>query len=332
MNKRSNWLIVSLLLTGLVLLVACGGQQTGEEQTLFVGPNLVECTGVAPQMCMQVKDTPDGEYRLFYDQIEGFTFEEGYEYELRVRVEPVENAPADASSLKYTLVEEVSKTPVSAATSQPAAEGDVKTLYVGPELVDCVGVGPQQCMQVKENPGDEYTLFYQQIDGFTFEPGYEYELLVRVTTVENPPADGSSLQYTLVDVVSQTPVTAGATAVETDQAASLVGPLWQAQTIQGTAVLPDTEVTAVFGEDGSLGGSAGCNTYTTSYQVNGSNITIGLPASTQQLCTEPAGIMEQETDFLTSALPSAATFRINGSSLEIMTAGGQIAVLANRIP
>ncbi len=320
MNKRSNWLIVSLLLTGLVLLVACGGQQTGEEQTLFVGPNLVECTGVAPQMCMQVKDTPDGEYRLFYDQIEGFTFEEGYEYELRVRVEPVENAPADASSLKYTLVEEVSKTPVSAATSQPAAEGDVKTLYVGPELVDCVGVGPQQCMQVKENPGDEYTLFYQQIDGFTFEPGYEYELLVRVTTVENPPADGSSLQYTLVDVVSQTPVTAGATAVETDQAASLVGPLWQAQTIQGTAVLPDTEVTAVFGEDGSLGGSAGCNNYFTSYQVDGQTLTIDAQiGSTMMACPDP--IMQQEALFL-SVLPTTTSYQMNGATLELLDAGG----------
>ncbi|MCB8984449.1 MAG: META domain-containing protein [Ardenticatenaceae bacterium] len=103
---------------------------------------------------------------------------------------------------------------------------------------------------------------------------------------------------------------------------------------RGALVTPlaGTRLTLEFGANGSLGGSAGCNTYTTSYQVNGSNITIGLPASTQQLCTEPAGIMEQETDFLTSALPSAATFRINGSSLEIMTAGGQIAVLANRIP
>ena len=103
---------------------------------------------------------------------------------------------------------------------------------------------------------------------------------------------------------------------------------------RGALVTPlaGTRLTLEFGANGGLGGSAGCNTYTTSYQVNGSNITIGLPASTQQLCTEPAGIMEQETDFLTSALPSAATFRINGSSLEIMTAGGQIAVLANRIP
>lgn len=142
MKKRSNWLLLTLLAVGLALLVACGGdgQPAGPEQTLYVGPNLVECTGVAPQTCMQVKDTPDGEYRLFYDQIEGFTFEEGYDYELRVRTEPVENPAADASSLRYILVEEVSKTPMSSGVADAATGGQMKTLYVGPELVDCVGV------------------------------------------------------------------------------------------------------------------------------------------------------------------------------------------------
>ena len=41
--------------------------------------------------------------------------------------------------------------------------------------------------------------------------------------------------------------------------------------------------------------------------------------------------MEQESAFLT-ALQSAATFRINGSNLEIQNAAGQIAIVANRAP
>ncbi len=57
------------------------------------------------------------------------------------------------------------------------------TLYVGPELVDCVGVGPQKCMLVKQSPDAEYSYFYNTIAGFEFEPGYEYELLVEVTEV-----------------------------------------------------------------------------------------------------------------------------------------------------
>lgn len=102
---------------------------------------------------------------------------------------------------------------------------------------------------------------------------------------------------------------------------------------RGALVTPllDTRLTMEFGANGNLSGTSGCNTYTTSYQINGSSITIGLPAGTQQFCEEPEGIMEQEAEFL-AALQSAAAFSINGSRLEMRTSGGQNAIIANQIP
>lgn len=96
--------------------------------------------------------------------------------------------------------------------------------------------------------------------------------------------------------------------------------------------LEGTRLTLEFGTAGALVGSAGCNNYTTAYRVNGSNITIDPPAGTQRVCTEPDGIMDQEADFLIGALPTAATFRIDGNTLEVRSAGDQVAVIANRIP
>ena len=81
----------------------------------------------------------------------------------------------------------------------------IKTLYVNSELVDCVGVEPQQCMQVRDSPDKDWELFYDEIRGFTFEPGYRYTLRVRVTPVDEPPADASALRYELVEVVDRTP-------------------------------------------------------------------------------------------------------------------------------
>jgi heat shock protein HslJ len=103
---------------------------------------------------------------------------------------------------------------------------------------------------------------------------------------------------------------------------------------RGALVTPllGTRLTMEFGANSSLTGNSGCNTYAASYQVNGSNLTIGQPSGTQISCAEPAGIMEQEFDFLNSTLPSAATFLIDGNTLEIRTAANQIAVIANRIP
>ncbi|MBK8989810.1 MAG: META domain-containing protein [Chloroflexi bacterium] len=49
-----------------------------------------------------------------------------------------------------------------------------------------------------------------------------------------------------------------------------------------------TSLTMEFGASGGFDRqSSGCNTYSTSSQANGSNITIGLPAGTQILCSEP---------------------------------------------
>ena len=73
-----------------------------------------------------------------------------------------------------------------------------EVLQVAAFQVDCVGVEPQTCMQVRHDDGEPWSFFYGGIDGFTHETGFEYTLWVAVYRVRNPPADGSSLDYRLV--------------------------------------------------------------------------------------------------------------------------------------
>ena len=94
---------------------------------------------------------------------------------------------------------------LSACQSAPAPTAG-ETLYVNSQLVHCVGVGPMQCMQVRSQPGESWSLFYQQIEGFTFEPGYRYQLEVTKEQLADVPADAPSLRYQLVKVVSKEPV------------------------------------------------------------------------------------------------------------------------------
>lgn len=93
----------------------------------------------------------------------------------------------------------------SAASSAPATEGEVVRMWIQPELADCVGVGPMECLQVSYTEDGTPELFYSAIDGFQFVEGTSYVIDVQVTDVPSPPADGSSLAYTLVEVVSETP-------------------------------------------------------------------------------------------------------------------------------
>jgi heat shock protein HslJ len=114
---------------------------------------------------------------------------------------------------------------------------------------------------------------------------------------------------------------------QASQPASLTGTTWTATNYNNgkeavVSLVADTTITAIFAEDGSLNGSAGCNNYMTSYTLDGDTITIQPAASTRKLCPGE-GIMEQETQFLT-ALTTAAKWSISGNELELRTADGAL--------
>lgn len=97
---------VRLTLASVALGVALTGCSDSTDTTrLWIGPERVECEGVAPMMCLQVAESEDGDYQLFYDTIEAFDYQEGTSYVIDVSITEVEDPPADASSLQYTLVE-----------------------------------------------------------------------------------------------------------------------------------------------------------------------------------------------------------------------------------
>lgn len=80
-----------------------------------------------------------------------------------------------------------------------------KTLYVAPHTSPCSGVGKTNCLLVKTDKDQaEWKYFYTNIEGFIYEGGYDYELLIKESKIENPPADASSIQYTLIKIVSKT--------------------------------------------------------------------------------------------------------------------------------
>ena len=78
-------------------------------QTLFVAAERAACQGEEPRECLKVRGSASEPWRLFYAAIDGFEYEPGYAYELRVEATPIANPPADAPSARYRLIEVVSK-------------------------------------------------------------------------------------------------------------------------------------------------------------------------------------------------------------------------------
>jgi len=105
----------------------------------------------------------------------------------------------------------------------------------------------------------------------------------------------------------------------------LVGTNWTLESIHTgdavTSVIAGTTVTAVFGEDGKVTGSAGCNRYFASYNVSGMSLSIDQIGSTKMSCTTPEGIMDQEITYL-NILGDVKSYAIEGGRLELLDEGG----------
>lgn len=94
---------------------------------------------------------------------------------------------------------------------------------------------------------------------------------------------------------------------------------------QGVAsVPPGAGLTVRFGRDGSLTGSAGCNTFRGTYEVDGGSIAVPPAASTEMMCMDE-GVMERERQLL-DALSAASTWEIAGDRLQLRGAEDELRV------
>jgi len=109
------------------------------------------------------------------------------------------------------------------------------------------------------------------------------------------------------------------------EGATLSGTEWALTSLIGQALIEDTRITLGFGE-GSLEGSAGCNTYGGSYTVTDDSLRLSDLYWTEMGCLEPEGILDQEMAYL-NALNTVASFRVDAGRLELYDeAGTQILV------
>jgi len=85
--------------------------------------------------------------------------------------------------------------------------------------------------------------------------------------------------------------------------------------------IPGTEITARFGTNGSLSGSAGCNSYNSSFMAFDKTLRIYNMAPSVAFCGDPGGIMEQEGTFL-DLMQRAARMEISAGQLTVFDGAG----------
>jgi heat shock protein HslJ len=115
---------------------------------------------------------------------------------------------------------------------------------------------------------------------------------------------------------------------------ALRGTAWRATMVNNGAgavvsLALGTAITATFGADGTLSGTAGCSPFTTTYATDGDRMTIAPPVSARKACT--GAVMEQERRFL-GALERVAAYRLGERRLELRDAAGALQVSLTLAP
>lgn len=158
--------------------------------------------------------------------------------------------------------------------------------WVNSLKVSCTGVAPMKCLQVQKNETiekEKWHNFYGYIDGFKFETGYIYKISVTEEKIDpsKVPADGSSIKYTLVEVLEKKP-----------DPKFRIHDIWALEAIDGKTVekphendrmqQPSIEVNLT---EMRIMGTDGCNNFFGPVKnIEDSDLTFGPLGATMKMC------------------------------------------------
>jgi len=175
---------------------------------------------------------------------------------------------------------------IASCSAQKMTTSNPQIYWVNSLRVSCTGASPMKCLQVQKNETikkGKWQNFYSSIEGFNFEPGNIYKLSVTEEKI-NPalvPADGSSVKYTLVEVLEKKP-----------DPKFRIHDIWVLEAINATTVekpnendrmnLPILEVNLT---EMSIMGSDGCNNFNGAIKnIEGDELTFGPISATMKMC------------------------------------------------
>ena len=204
------------------------------------------------------------------------------------------------------------------AIKQQALLAENEVLYwVNSLRADCVGIAPMSCLQVQEGDvlrQDAWQLFYSSIEGFSYEAGYIYKLLLQKESLplEQVPADASAIKYTLLNVLEKT-----------IDVKLRLNDIWALEGIQGETITlvdgvqrPSLEIQL---RDMRLMGNDGCNRLFSSINyLDDDKINFGPIGGTRMFC-HPMDI----PDRFNQQLSKITNYTLEGLTLRLLDSAGK---------
>lgn len=110
-------LLLVLILFGTGACTEIAGPRIAE-LVLHVDAQKVTCYTLVETECLRVRERESEDWQAFYGDIEGFAWEAGYLFRIRVVRVAVGNPYADGPSARYVLWQVLSKTPAPGVRAQ----------------------------------------------------------------------------------------------------------------------------------------------------------------------------------------------------------------------
>lgn len=212
------------------------------------------------------------------------------------------------------------------ATKNKALNTVEKTFWINSAKLPCQGVGPMSCLQVQDGEKIEegkWQNFFSNIEGFEYEPGNIYRIVVAVEQLPPPiPADASSLRYRLVKVISKT---ADKTLAITD--------IWLVEKVgeyQKPIGMGDKSLTFEFNaSERRMFGFSGCNTLRGPItKLTETELEFGNLASTMMACGQANMELERA---VSNAFTQTKKYKRDGMLLTLMGAGNEVLMVLRKV-
>lgn len=114
-----------------------------------------------------------------------------------------------------------------------------------------------------------------------------------------------------------------------DTSAGIEDLLWSLDSLGGIPLVLDSAITMDL-TDGNANGTAGCNTYNAPYELSGTSISFGTPATTRMACPEPPGLMDQENQYLTE-LQNVEAYSIQSDGLQMFGSASPVTLFYDSV-
>jgi heat shock protein HslJ len=197
-------------------------------------------------------------------------------------------------------------------------QGEKHVYWVNSSMASCVGMAPSRCLQVQKSEildPDAWESFHASIKGFKYEAGYIYKIVVKERHLDpaDLPADASSIEYTLVEILEKT-----------QDLKFRIQDVWQLSQIMESTGLADVKSSSLPQLEINVGemsyhGTDGCNRFSGGIaQLDDRSIRFGISAGTRMMCQDM-----KVPDLFNATLPQVSSWEINENVLYLFNTSNE---------